>query len=192
MKAAGGYILFVSLIPASNRSSIQIEATVSLEQLVTATKQSDVSILANLKQGSKELQTTIWTSDDCNEAHAVVYFPSLETTGRKEYTCTTSCPSRDEQQYSCTIDAVPSAAGVKMDLLRECATFKVAFQMHTWFESKDASFCLTAAGGSPKRSRDPDFGIKMAIISKAVALTHAKRLVNCVDLASKGHQAPDS
>ena len=61
------------------------------------------------------------------------------------------------------------------------------------FESKDTSFCLTAAAaGSPKRSRDPDFGIKMAIVSEAVALIHAKRLVNCVDLASKGRQAPDS
>ena len=42
----------------------------------------------------------------------------------------------------------------------------------TWFESKDASFCLTAAaaGGLPKRRRDPDFVIKMAIISGAVTL----------------------
>ena len=174
MKANGGYILFVSLIPGSNRLRIQIEATVSLEQLVTATKQSGVSLYAYLMQEDKELQTSIRTSDGCSEGHAVVSFSPPGKPGRKEYTCNTSCPSRDVQRHSCTIDTVPSAAGVKMHLLSECATFKVSFVLNGKpFKSKDASFCLTthAAGGdSPKRSREAVSVIKVAIISGAVAL----------------------
>ena len=52
------------------------------------------------------------------------------------------------------------------------------------FKSKDTSLCLTAAAGAggggsglPKRSRDPDFGIKMAIVSGAVAVSSRSPLL---------------